>query len=894
MKIEPISRIANGIGAALPRLEDPRLLTGHGRFADDVNLPGQARGYVLRSPVAHARIRGIDVSGALEVPGLIAVLTGEDYAADGLGNIPCVSIPPTISGKTYHATPFPPLAQERVLAVGTGVAFVIADTLAAAMDAAERIVVDYEQLPAAPTVEAALAPAAPLVWPQAEGNRCFVHELGKADETTAAFARADHVVRARIRTQRLAGNPLEPRTCLGAYLEGDQRWFLTTSTSNPHRIRLLLAEHVFRVPAHRLHVVAGDVGGGFGTKGGLYPEEILVLWAAQRVGRPVKWVCDRSEAFLSDFNGRDQIADAELALTREGDVLGVRIVLNHNLGCQLGPSTAHPPLVGARMLSGVYAFPAMHVTINGIFTHSRTLTTYRGAGRPEATLVIERMLDIAADELGLDRVEIRRRNLIRPEQMPYRTAIGETYDCGEFGPLMEQALELADWYGFEARRTQSEKRGKLRGRGLSMYIEVCATISDRMEVRFDATGGLSILAGTFSYGQGHHTAYAQMAHEWLGVPLDRIRFVQGDTDTIATGRGSFGSRSMTVGGSALKGACEQVIERGGLVAAILLGCDADSLRFERGVYRFEAGDTEVTLERVARATLAWGAPKPLPPELWSGLEGRGYYTANPQNYPNGCYITEVEVDPESGEVTLEQVTAVDDVGTVINPLILQGQIHGGIAQAAGQALKEAIVHDADGQLLTGSFTDYAMPQAGDFPRFRLAMRPVPTKTNPLGVKGGAETGTVGLPPAIISAIVDALKPYGVRDIPAPLTPLAVWSAIAAAGRIQPNQQETRVSTLFMIYRLDRRDGKAADIRAATRPLHQAYMKQFASRARLGGPVLGPDGAPCGGLMLIEAESEEEVRAMLREDPFEQAQLSERIDVYPFRWQTNRPADLPPL
>ena len=604
-----------------------------------------------------------------------------------------------------------------------------------------------------------------------------------------AFGRAEHIVRARIRSQRLAGNPLEPRTCLGRFDEGAQRWHLTTSTANPHRIRLLLAEHIFKVPAHRVHVMAGDVGGGFGTKGGIYPEEILVLWAAQRVGRPVKWVCDRSEAFLSDFNGRDQIADAEFALLRDGTVLGVRVTIHHNLGCQLGPSTAHPPLVGARMLSGVYAFPAMHVTINGIFTHSRTLTTYRGAGRPEATLVVERMFDIAAAELGLDPVAMRRRNLIRPEQMPYRTAIGETYDCGEFEAVLDKALALADWNGFEARQRASATRGKLRGRGLSMYIEVCATISDRMEVRFDATGGLSILAGTFSYGQGHETSYAQMVHEWLGVPVDRIRFVQGDTDIIANGRGSFGSRSMTVGGSALKAACEQVIERGRRVAGILLDCEPEALRFERGVYRLPGGQGSVTLDRAARATYAWGVPKPLPPELWSGLEGRGYYTANPQNYPNGCYVVEVEVDPETGSVELAAVSAIDDVGVVVNPLILEGQIHGGIAQAVGQALKEKVVYADDGQLLTGSFTDYAMPYAADFPRFRLGQHPVPTKTNPLGVKGGAETGTVGLPPAIVGAVVDALRAYGVRDLQAPITPLVAWEAISRAG--QASIHETR-------------------------------------------------------------------------------------------------------
>jgi carbon-monoxide dehydrogenase large subunit len=773
--------LPQGVGAPLPRLEDPRLLTGRGRYADDVNIPGQAWGYVLRSPVAHATIKRIDVAGALEIPGVYAVLTGEDYHADGLGNIPCVSIPPTISGKTYHATPFPPLEAERVLAVGTGVAFIVAETLAAAIDAAERIVVEYESLPAAPTVEAAIADGAPLVWPHAQGNVCFVHELGDAEAAERAFAQADHVVRARVRSQRVAGNPLEPRACVGAYHDGEQRWSLTTSTANPHRIRLLLAEHVFRVPAHRLHVVAGDVGGGFGTKGGLYPEEILVLWAAQRVGRPVKWVSDRSEAFLSDFNGRDQVADAEMALTKDGKVLAMRVEINHNLGCQLGPSTAHPPLVGSRMLSGVYAFPAMYVTINGIFTHSRTLTTYRGAGRPEATLVVERMMELAAAELGIDPLEIRRRNFIRPDQMPYGTAIGETYDCGEFEALMDEALALADWSGFEARKAVSAARGLLRGRGLSMYIEVSATISERMELRFDATGGLSILAGTFSYGQGHHTAYAQMVHEWLGMPLSKIRFVQGDTDVIATGRGSFGSRSMTVGGSALKRACEQVIERGQRVAAILLDTTPEALVFERGVYRTRQEPArEVTLERVAKATFAWGAPKPLPPELWSGLEARGYFSAQPQNYPNGCYIAEVEVEPETGQVTLAAVSGVDDVGTMINPLLLEGQIHGGIAQAAGQALKERVVHADDGQLLTGSFTDYAMPQAQDFPRFKLGFRPVPTSTNPLGVKGGGETGTIGVPPAIVNAVVDALRPLGVTDIALPATAQTVWRAIRDA------------------------------------------------------------------------------------------------------------------
>ncbi|MDR5652432.1 xanthine dehydrogenase family protein molybdopterin-binding subunit [Xinfangfangia sp. LG-4] len=767
-----------GIGAPLPRVEDARLVTGLGRFAGNVSEPRQLYGYVLRSPVGHARIRGIDATGAADVPGLVAVLTGEDYAADGLGLIPCVSIPPTITGKTYHKTPFAPLARDRVLCVGAEVAFVVAETAEAAEDAAERIVVDYDPLPVAATVEAAIAPDAPLVWPEAQGNVCFRHEIGDAAATEAAFARAHHITRARIRNQRLAGVPMEPRTCVGRFDPADGRWHLTSSTANPHRIRLLLAEHIFKVPAHRIRVTAGDVGGGFGTKGGLYPEEILVLWAAWRVGRPVKWVCGRSESFLADFNGRDQVADAEMALDDQGRVLALRVAVNHNLGCMLGPSTAHPPLVGTRMLSGVYAFPAMHVSINGIFTNSRTLTTYRGAGRPEATMIVERMMDMAAVELGMDPVDIRRRNFIQPGQMPYRTAIGEVYDCGEFEAITDATLRLADWDGFDARRATSAARGRLRGRGLSCYIEVCATISERMEVRFDSTGAVSVLAGTFSYGQGHETTYAQMISEWLGQPIDRIRFVQGDTDVIATGRGSFGSRSMTVGGSALKEACQLVIDKGRRAAAILLDMDEDDLTFAEGTYR--GAGKAMRLDEVAKAMFSWGAPRPMPADMRNGLEGVGFFTAEPQNYPNGCYVAEVEIDPDTGDITLDRLAGVDDVGTVVNPLLLEGQVIGGAAQAVGQALKEAVVHDAQGQVLSGSFTDYAMPRAADFPRMMLDTRAVPTRTNPLGVKGGAETGTIGLPPAIVGAAVDALRPYGVRDMAMPLIPQRIWEAIDAA------------------------------------------------------------------------------------------------------------------
>ena len=777
-RIIPVA--GQGMGAAVERREDERLVTGQGRFANNVNLPRQLYGHVLRSPIGHARIRAIDVTEASAVPGLVAILTGEDYAADGFGLIPCVSIPPSITGKTYHATPFPPLAQDRVLCVGAEVAFIVATSAEAAEDAAELIHVDYDPLPVAPTLEAAIAPGAPLIWPEAAGNICFQHCMGDSAATEAAFAAAHHVTRATIRNQRLAGVPMEPRTCIGSYDTAEGRWRLTSSTANPHRIRLLLAENIFRVPANRIHVTAGDVGGGFGTKGGLYPEEILVLWAAWRIGRPVKWVSSRSESFLADFNGRDQIADAELALDATGRVLAMRAKLHHNLGCMLGPSTAHPPLVGSRMLSGVYTFPAMHVEVSGVFTNSRTLTTYRGAGRPEATMIVERLMDLAAAEMGLDPVDIRRKNFIAPAQMPYRTAIGETYDCGEFAAITEDTLRLADWDGFAARRAATEAKGRLRGRGLSCYIEVCATISERMELRFDSSGGLTILAGTFSYGQGHETTYAQMVHGWLGVPMDRIRMVQGDTDIIFTGRGSFGSRSMTVGGSALRQACDQIIAKGRRMAALLMGVPETEVAFADGA--FQGGGKCLTLDQVARTSFAWGVPKPLPADMRNGLEGVGYFTAEPQNYPNGCYVAEVEIDPATGDVTVDRLSGIDDVGVVVNPLLLEGQVIGGAVQALGQALKEAVVHDASGQVLSGSFTDYAMPRAADVPRMRLDTRAVPTATNPLGVKGGAETGTIGLPPAIIGAVVDALRPYGIRDIAMPATPARIWAAIQTARK----------------------------------------------------------------------------------------------------------------
>jgi carbon-monoxide dehydrogenase large subunit len=769
------------IGTPMPRLEDERILRGFGKYVDDIKMPREARAYFLRSNIAHGLIKNIDVSEAYGVSGVLAIYTAEDWISDGMGEIPCVSIPPTITGKTWFKTPFKPLAKDRVLCVGQPIVMVIAESLFDAMDAAELIKLDIESLPSVTSVEKALDSNAPLVWPENKSNICFTHELGNKETCDLAFKNAYKIVEFDTYNQRLASNTLEPRGCLAFYDFGEDRYHLHSSTANPHRIRLLLAENLLKVPAHRVHVVASDVGGGFGTKGGIYPEEALVTWACKKVGRPIKWICERSESFVSDFNGRDQYAKASIAVNEDGKVLGLKVESNYNLGCQLGPSTAHPALIGARMLSGVYDIPAMHVVVRGLFTNTQTLTTYRGAGRPEATYIVERLMDLAAYELSMDPVDIRRKNLIQAHQMPFKTAINETYDSGDFPQIMEKTLLLADVKGFSERKQESAKKGLRRGLGVSMYIEVCGTVSDRMEIRFDPTGTATILAGTFSYGQGHHTSFAQMTSDWLGINPKDIRFVQGDTDKVAYGRGSFGSRTMTIGGSALKIASDQIISLAKEISAFLNKCSVDELKFKDGHVVSDREDLKsYSLQELAKETYKYGTT--LPPHLATGLQGVGFWSAPPQNYPNGCYVVEVEITESTGQVTLDKITAIDDVGNIINPLIFEGQVHGGIAQGVGQALMEQIVYDDSGQVVTGSFIDYAMPKAEDFPLFTLGSLPVPTKTNLLGVKGGAETGTVGIPPAIINAVVNALSDLGIKDIPMPAIPGKVWKAIQLAKK----------------------------------------------------------------------------------------------------------------
>ncbi|TVR96958.1 MAG: xanthine dehydrogenase family protein molybdopterin-binding subunit [Rhodospirillales bacterium] len=767
-----------GLGQPVRRSEDPRLLTGRGRYAADVRLPGEARAVVLRSPHAHARIRAIDTTRALAMPGVLAVLTGADVAADGLGEVPC-SI--RVNGRDGQRMPRPGrplLAAERVRYVGDGVALVVAETLATAVDAAERIDVDYDPLPAVATIEAAVADGAPPVWDAVPDNRAFFWQRGDGDAVAAALAGADRIVSLALANNRVVPCAMEPRAAVGAFDAATGRYTLYTSSQSPHGVKKGLSAHTLNVPEEMVHVIVGDVGGGFGTKIFHYPEEALVLWAARRIGRPVKWVGDRSEAFLADTHGRDQRNRLTAGFTADGRLLALKVESFANMGAYLncfGP--AIPTEMTGCMLSGVYALPALHAVCEGVYTNTTPVDAYRGAGRPEASYMLERLMDAAARELGLTPDAIRRLNFITPDRMPYRTVTGPVYDSGDFGRRLDAALAKADWAGAAGRKREAAARGSLRGIGLSSYVEICGFQGEDATIRF-ADGGIEVLVGTQSTGQGHETAYAQIVAETLGVPFDAVTVVQGDTDRIRTGLGTSGSRSLPVGGPAVKRAAEAVIARGRGFAAHLLQADAGEVRFAEG--RFEtAGGRGIDLMALAEAATD---PANLPPgETVAVLDATARFDLEASTFPNGCHVCEVEVDPETGRVTVVRYTVVDDFGTVVNPLLLAGQVHGGIAQGIGQALMEFTAYDPDSaQLLTASFVDYALPRAADLPAFDIAFDGIPCTTNPLGIKGAGEAGTIGACPAVINAVIDALAPLGVTHIDMPATPEAVWRTIRAA------------------------------------------------------------------------------------------------------------------
>ncbi|MDP6388763.1 MAG: xanthine dehydrogenase family protein molybdopterin-binding subunit [Alphaproteobacteria bacterium] len=768
------------IGQGVSRLEDPRLLRGAGRFLDDLQLPGLAVGYLLRSPLAHGEIKAIETSAAAAMPGVLAVLTGADYAADGLGHIDCIMPLKRRDGAPLFQPPCPPLTSNRVRFVGDPVALMVAETLDRAKDAAERIEIDYRMLPVVTSAEDALAEGAPAIWDDCPDNVCFEHALGDPAAVDAAFNTAAHVVKERLRINRVSTNSMEPRGCIGAYDPIGGRYTLYAGLQTPHRIRQDLARNILGVPETALRVVTNDVGGSFGMKGGTYREYPLVLWAAKRIGRPVKWYPDRSESLQADNHARDNFVDAELALDDNGVFLGLRTRSLVNLGAYLATRGPHPGIGNLGSLAGVYRTPAIHATVTGLFTNCGSTGPYRGAGRPEAAYVIERMVDIAAREIGLDPAELRRRNTIRPDAMPFRTGLVFTYDTGDFERNMDLALQAADHAGFEARRQAAKAAGYLRGLGISNTIEQAAQVGyESAQVRFDPSGTVTLILGSVSHGQGHETAFTQVLAERLGIAPERIRVVEGDTDIVTHGGGTFGSRSAVLAGSATALAADKAIAKGKRIAAHLLEVAEDDIEFEAGEFKVVGTDRRVDFTAVARR--AFEGEK-LPPEIEPGLDETAIFQPRAPTFPNGCHVAEVEIDPETGRVRIVGYWVVDDVGTVLNPLLLKGQIHGGVAMGAGQALIEDVRYDpATGQLVSGSFMDYCMPRADDLPAFEVESNPVPTPMNPLGVKGAGEAGTVGALPAVVNAVVDGLAPLGINHLDMPLTAERVWRAINGAN-----------------------------------------------------------------------------------------------------------------
>lgn len=771
-----------GIGARVRRVEDERFLTGQGRFVDDVHLPYTAYACVVRSPHAHARIRGIDARAARAAPGVLAVLTGDDAARERLGGIACRLVPPASEGApSYRPPPQPVLAHDRVRHVGDRVALVVAESPAQARDAGELVAVDYEPLPAV-TLEDALASGAPKVWDEAGSNVGFQIEQGSLIAVDQAFSRAAHVTRLALRYPRASANAIEPRAALAYFDAADGRRTLCTATQAPFRPREVIAE-ALGLAESDLRVIAPDVGGGFGMKGQVYPEDVLVVWAAGKLKRPVKWTGDRSESLASDVHGRDQIIEVELALSAEGRVLAMRVSAVLNLGAYLSYTGGSPSWNALKSYTSTYDLPLVHTLVRSAFTHSSPVGPYRGSGKPEAMFAMERVIDKAAREMGIDPADIRRRNLIAPSAMPYKTPGGLTYDSGDFERVLDMALDLADWKGFAARRAASEARGLRRGIGLAMHCQPAGHASERMEIRVAPNGSVAAHVGTLATGQGHETMFAQMLSTWLGVPFDQVRVFQGDTDKILFGRGTFAQRSAMTGGSALKLAADEVVAKGKRLAAWMLESAASDIDFENGTFRIKGTDRFVTLAQVAQKSYAGIG---LPEEFGVGLDGVGAHPG-PYTFPNGCMVCEVELDPVTGRVAVANLSAVDDVGAAINPLTLEGQLHGSSAQGLGEALLEQVVYERDtGQLLTGSFLDYAMPRADDMPPIRSDFHLVPAKTNPLGAKGGSEAGNVGAPGAIVNAIIDALSPWGIADIPLPATPECVWRAIREAARAPAN------------------------------------------------------------------------------------------------------------
>ncbi|MEZ4293894.1 MAG: xanthine dehydrogenase family protein molybdopterin-binding subunit [Polyangiaceae bacterium] len=788
MSATPTGRL---IGAPIARKEDRRFLVGTGRYTDDLNRPKQTHAVILRSPHACAKIVSMDTSAAAAAPGVVAVYTGKDIADDKVGSIPCGWQITNKDGSKMVEPPHPALVADEVRHVGDQVAVVIAETKAQAKAAVNLIEVEYDPLPAVATVRDAVAEGAPLVWAEAPGNTCFDWHLGEKAPVDEAFKNAHKIVEIELVNNRVIPNAMEPRAAIGEYDAATDMLTLYTTSQNPHLIRLLLGAFVLGVPEHRLRVVAPDVGGGFGSKIFHYAEEAIVVWASRKIGRPVKWTAERSESFMSDAHGRDTVMRAKLAVDKDGTFLGLHVQNTANMGAYLSTfATSVPTYLSGTLMAGVYKTPAVYVEVRAVFTHTVPVDAYRGAGRPEATYMLERLVDKAAVELGMDRLEIRKKNFIRT--FPYQTPVALEYDTGDYDATLAMALEKADHENYPARKAESEKRGKLRGIGYSTYLEACgiapsalvgalgcrAGLYEAASVRVHPTGSVSVFTGTHSHGQGHETTFAQLVADQLGLTLDKVEVVHGDSDKIPFGMGTYGSRSLSVGGSAIVKAVDKIVAKGKKIAAHLLEAAESDIEFKDGKYTVAGTDKSKAFAEIAFAAYV---PHSYPiDKVEPGLEESAFYDPKNFTFPAGSHVVEVEIDPDTGVVTVENVVAADDVGVIINPLIVDGQMHGGLAQGIGQALYEEAVYDESGQLMSGSYMTYSMPRAADFPMFKVGNHVTACTHNPIGAKGVGEVGAIGVPPAVINAVLDALRPLGVTDIQMPATPEKVWRAIQDA------------------------------------------------------------------------------------------------------------------
>ena len=781
---------ATGIGAPVRRTEDFRFITGKGQYTDDINRAGQAHAYFLRSPHAHAEIVKIDATKAKAMEGVLAVLTGADLAADNIGGLICGWMIHNKDGSPMRAGGHPALAQGKVRYVGDHVAVVIAETYQQAKDAGEAIDVTYKTLPAVADIEAAVKKGAPVVHDVAPDNTVFNWHLGDKAATDAAFAKAKHITKLDLVNNRLVPNAMEPRAAVGDYDAGTGVFTLYTTSQNPHVARLVLSAFIGIAPEHKLRVIAPDVGGGFGSKIFIYAEETVCVWAAKKIGRPVKWTADRTEAFLSDAHGRDHVTHAEMALDDKGRILGLRVQTKANLGAYLSTfSSSVPTYLYAPLLSGQYNIPAIYCEVDAVYTTTAPVDAYRGAGRPEATFVIERLVEVAARERGEDPALFRRKNFVT--QFPHQTPVIMAYDVGNYSASLDKAMDMADVKNFAKRRKDSERQGKLRGLGYSAYIEACGIapsqavgslgagvgLWESAEVRVNPVGTVEVLTGSHSHGQGHETTFAQLVSDRLGIPLDQVAIVHGDTDKVQFGMGTYGSRSGAVGMSAIAQALDKVIAKGKKVAAYALEASEGDIDFKDG--RFSVKGTDKSLAFGEVALQAYIAHKFSGQQLEPGLKETSFYDPTNFTFPAGVHICEVEIDPETGVTKIDRWTAVDDFGVVINPMIVEGQVHGGIAQGVGQALLEGAHYNADGQLVTASYMDYTMPRADDLPSFAVGTTSTPCPSNPLGIKGCGEAGAIAAPPAVINAITDAL---GHENIAMPATPLRVWKAVQQSQR----------------------------------------------------------------------------------------------------------------